>query len=156
MSEAAAGRRWEGRHRAREAALRILYQSEIGEVALGDAIRHVTAVEAPDGFELDEDGRAYAARLAHGTWAARATLDGYIADAALNWRVERLAVIDRLVLRLALHEMLAEPATPPRVVIDEAIELARRYSGEEAARFVNGVLDAAFRALIAEGKVVDS
>lgn len=156
MSEAATARRWEGRQRAREAALRILYQSEIGGVAIADAGRHVFGVETPDGLDLDDDGRAYAERLARGTSAARATLDAYITEAALNWRVERLAVIDRAILRLALHEMLDEPATPPRVVIDEAIELARRYSGDESSRFVNGVLDAAFRTLKTEGKVVDS
>jgi N utilization substance protein B len=155
MSEVATGRRWEGRHRAREAALRILYQSAIGGVAMADAVRHVLAIETPDGLDLDADGQAYAERLARGTSAASATLDGYIAEAALNWRVERLATIDRVILRLALHEMLDEPATPPRVVIDEAIELARRYSGDEASRFVNGVLDAAFRTLKTEGKVVD-
>ncbi len=64
-----------------------------------------------------------------------------------NWRVERMAVIDRLVLRLAVYELLADPDTPPRVVINEALELARTYSGEEAVRFVNGVLDAVRKAL---------
>jgi N utilization substance protein B len=155
MSDAVAGRRWEGRQRAREAALRMLYQAEIGAVGLTDAVRHVTMVDAPEGVDLDEDARAYAERLARGTWDARTTLDEYIGEAAHNWRVERLAVIDRLILRLALHELLAERATPPRVVIDEAIELARRYSGQDAARFVNGVLDAAFRSLVSAGKVVD-
>jgi transcription antitermination protein NusB len=61
---------------------------------------------------------------------------------ARNWRVERMAVLDRLVLRLGTYELLAEPDTPARVVINEAIELARRFSGEDAAAFVNGVLDA--------------
>jgi N utilization substance protein B len=133
-----------------------LYQAEIGAVGLTEAARHVAALETPEGFDLDADARAYAERLARGVWAARETLDDYIGSAAHNWRVERLAVIDRLLLRLALQELLAEPATPPRVVIDEAIELARRYSGEDAARFVNGILDAVFRSFKAEGKVVDS
>ena len=88
----------------------------------------------------------YAIALAPGAWDDRETLDGYIADAARNWRVERLAVVDRLLLRLGVHELLAHPDTPPRVVIDEAIELARAYSGDEAAKFVNGVLDGVFQA----------
>ena len=61
---------------------------------------------------------------------------------AQNWRVERMAVIDRLVLRLAVYEMLTEPETPAKVIINEAIELARSFSGDEAVGFVNGVLDA--------------
>ena len=155
MTAAATGRRWEGRQRAREAALRMLYQMEVGGVGLTDAVRHVATVDAPDGVDLDEEARAYAERLARGAWDARATLDGYIGEAAHHWRVERLAVVDRVILRLALQELLAEPETPPRVVIDEAIELARRYSGDEAGRFVNGVLDAAFRRLKAGGQVVE-
>ena len=59
-----------------------------------------------------------------------------------NWRVERMAVLDRLVLRMATYELLADPETPARVVINEALELARAYSGDEAVGFVNGVLDA--------------
>lgn len=146
--------RWEGRRRAREAALQMLYQTEIGQVAVSDAAHTHDALGA-DALVLDEDARAYAVRLARGAWNARTTLDGYLTDATRNWRVERLAVIDRLLLRLAIHELLDYPATPPRVVIDEAIELARAYSGEDAARFVNGVLDAVFKRLKEEGKVVD-
>ena len=65
-----------------------------------------------------------------------------LAAHAQNWRVARMAVIDRLVLRLGVYEMLAEPETPSKVIINEALELARSYSGEEAVGFVNGVLDA--------------
>jgi transcription antitermination protein NusB len=146
--------RWEGRRRAREAALQILYQTEVGRLSMADAARTHDAIGA-DAIELDEASRDHAVLLARGSFESRQALDGYIADAARNWRVERLAVIDRLLLRLAVHELLAYPATPPRVVIDEAIELARRYSGEDAAKFVNGVLDGVFTRLKEEGKVVD-
>ena len=106
---------------------------------------------APTALELDDDGaRVRRARWPRGAWDDAGDLDEWIAEAARNWRVERMAVLDRLVLRLAVHELLAIPATPPRVVIDEAIDLARRYSGDEAAKFVNGVLDGAFRT--AEGR----
>jgi N utilization substance protein B len=64
-------------------------------------------------------------------------------------------VVDHLVLRLAVHEWLTEPATPPRVVLSEALELARVYSGDAAVRFVNGVLDAVYRRLRAEGRIID-
>jgi N utilization substance protein B len=146
--------RWEGRRRAREAALQILYQTEVGRQPFADAARTHVAIGA-DAVELDDESRAYAEELARGSWQSTAIIDDYIRDASRNWRVERLAVVDRLLLRLAVHELLEQPATPPRVVIDEAIELARRYSGDESAAFVNGVLDAVFRRLKEEGKVVD-
>jgi N utilization substance protein B len=146
--------RWEGRRRAREAALQMLYQTEVGQQSFTDAARAHTAIGA-DAIELDEESREYATELARGSWEDRTTIDGYIGDAARNWRLERLAIIDRLLLRLAVHEFLTHPATPPRVVIDEAIELARVYSGDDAAKFVNGVLDGVFRRLKEEGKVVD-
>lgn len=147
--------RWEGRRHAREAALRLLYQSEVGQMTIADASRVDDAVGGSDAIALDAEAREYAIALASGASRAQTQLDGYIADAARNWRVERMAVVDRLLLRLAIHELLAQPGTPPRVVIDEAIELARSYSGDEAARFVNGVLDAVFKRLKDEGKVVD-
>jgi N utilization substance protein B len=147
--------RWKGRRQAREAALRMLYQTEVGRMPVADAISVHGELGGADAIGLDPDAQDYAVALAQGSWDAREVIDGYIADAARNWRVERLSVIDRLLLRLATHELLDHPATPPRVVIDEAIELARAYSGEEAARFVNGVLDGLFKRLKDEGKVVD-
>ena len=130
----------------------MLYQMEVGHLSVADAVRTHDAIGA-DAIELDEASRAYAVKLARGSAEATPAIDGYIADAARNWRVERLAVIDRVLLRLAVHELLDYPGTPPRVVIDEAIELARLYSGEEAAKFVNGVLDGVFTRLKKEGKV---
>ena len=79
--------------------------------------------------------------------SALADADALIASHARNWRIERMAVIDRLVLRLAIYELLAEPPTPAKVVINEALELARTFSGEEAVPFVNGVLDAVRKTL---------
>ena len=70
-----------------------------------------------------------------------------IAEAAEHWRLERLNVLDRLILRLAIYELLHEPDTPAKVVINEALELARTFSGDDAVRFVNGVLDAVRRKL---------
>ena len=147
--------RWEGRRRAREAALRMLYQMEVGQVHFPEVAATHAAIGGAEALSLDEADREYAEELARGTWDNRAALDAYIADAARNWRVERLAVLDRLLLRLAVHELLDHPGTPPRVVIDGAIELARAYSGEDAAKFVNGVLDGVFRRLKNEGRVVD-
>jgi N utilization substance protein B len=149
------GARWEGRRKAREAALQMLYLTEVGGVAAGTAADSHPHVGDAEALELDDRSREYATALARGTWDQRELLDGYIGDAARNWRIERLATVDRLLLRLALHELLAFPGTPPRVVIDEAIELARAYSGDEATGFVNGVLDAVYRKLKEEGKIVE-
>jgi transcription antitermination protein NusB len=147
--------RWASRSRAREAALQILYQMEVGQLTVTDATRMLGVVGAPDISMVDDGARAYAVSLARGAWEDHTAIDERIADAARNWRVERMAVLDRMVLRLAVHELLAYPETPPRVVIDEAIDLARRYSGDEAAKFVNGVLDGVFRKLKDEGKVTE-
>lgn len=156
MSEPADGPRRERRRRAREAALHALYQCEVGGLGAFEATRLLGMVGAPDDAPmLDDEGRTFAAALATGTWTERVALDARIGEAARNWRVERMAVIDRLLLRMALRELLAHADTPPRVVIDEAIELTRAYSGEEAARFVNGVLDGLFKKLKDEGKIVD-
>jgi len=97
----------------------------------------------PDAVEpLSDDMRAFATRLADGVADGVAALDPIIAAAAEHWRLERMNVMDRLILRLAVFEFLHEPDTPAKVVINEALELARTFSGDEAVRFVNGLLDA--------------
>jgi len=85
--------------------------------------------------------RDFAQRLVLGTVAEVPALDALIAKSSEHWRVERLAVIDRLILRLAAWELQHDPGTPPAVVMNEALELARQYSTTDAVRFVNGVLD---------------
>lgn len=156
MTESVPGAaRWDERHRAREVALRALYQVMVGDVALADALRLVEQPDDQEALVLDPPGRMFAARLADGAWAAREALDALIEPHLLNWRLERVAVIDRLVLRLAVHEWVSEPGTPPRVVLSEALELARQYSGEAAVRFVNGVLDAVYHRLKQEGRIID-
>ena len=130
-----------GRRRAREAALQMLYQCEVGRASAYEAIATYWPAHDSDDT-VDERMRAFANDLVRGTVSRVGEIDGILGAHAQNWRVERMAVIDRLVLRLAVYEFLAQPGTPPRVVINEALELARAYSGEEAVAFVNGVLDA--------------
>jgi N utilization substance protein B len=146
--------RWASRRRAREAAVQMLYQVEVGQLSVSDASRLHGLVGAPDVAGLDADAEAYAKVLTAGAWDDRHALDVRIADAARNWRIERMTVLDRTVLRLAVHEIVSHPETPPKVVIDEAIDLARNYSGDDAAKFVNGVLDGVFRKLKEEGKII--
>ena len=92
--------------------------------------------------DAEADVRASSQELVDGVFAERDALDARIADASKRWKLERMAVVDRNILRMALFEMNLRPQTPAAVVIDEAIEVARRFGTEESARFVNGVLDA--------------
>lgn len=130
-----------GRRHAREAALQMLYQSEVGRAGASESINtYWPAREADE--QLDEPLREFANSLVRGALARRDEIDALLTRHTQNWRIERMTVIDRLVLRLGVYEMLAEAETPSKVIINEAIELARSYSGEEAVGFVNGVLDA--------------
>jgi N utilization substance protein B len=147
--------RWAGRHRARKVALQALYECEIGGLTPQQALGVLHHAGAPDVDDPGEEEHAFVVSLVRGAMDNREALDERIGDAAKNWRVERMAVLDRLVMRLALQELMAHRDSPPRVVMSEAIELARSYSGEEAAKFVNGVLDGAYRRLKEEGAVVE-
>ncbi len=91
--------------------------------------------------KADPEVLSFARELFEGTLADIPSLDRLIGDQAANWRLERMAAVDRNLLRLALYELLHHPETPPAVVIDEALEIARRFSGDESVEFVNGVLD---------------
>lgn len=147
--------RWANRRRARAAALQALYECEVGKLTPQQALGVLHHAGAPDVDDPGESEYGFVASLVRGVSENRAALDEWIGEAAQNWRVERMAVLDRLVMRLAVQELLAHRETPPRVVISEAIELARTYSGEEAAKFVNGVLDGVFRKLKLEGRIAD-
>jgi len=90
--------------------------------------------------------RAFAERLVEGTLAHRDALDALISKQADNWRLARMPVVDRNILRLALFELLHEPETPHPVVIDEALEIAKRFSTPRSSQFINGVLDGVLKA----------
>ena len=133
----------EGRHGAREAALQILYQWEMGGAPLEDTLAAYWDVreQDPDSSEMGNVDREYAASLARGTVSRLAELDPAIEAQAEHWRLSRMAVIDRLILRLAAYELRYDPRAPAAVVINEALELARTFSAEDAVRFINGILD---------------
>jgi N utilization substance protein B len=130
------------RHRAREAALQILYQWDIGKGDVDRAAETFFSRQWPDADPPPDDLLEFASALAHDTVARLDAIDPLIAETAQRWRPERMAVLDRLILRMAVCELLRDRATPPAVVINEALELARTFSTEEAVKFVNGVLDA--------------
>jgi len=132
------------RHQAREAALQALYLWEVGKTDPASAIDTFFTehkADAPDAV------RDFARTLVFGTVAEVAALDTLIQSHSEHWRLERLAVIDRLILRMAAWELQNAADTPPAVVLNEALELARTFSTDDSVRFVNGVLDAIRKSL---------
>lgn len=125
------------RTKARECAFQLLYQWEITGEPMGAVL---------EGFWRLRSGtpqvRAMAERLAVGAQARVGELDASIAEAATHWRLDRIAPVDRTILRLGAYELVAEAGTPAAVVLDEAVELAKRFGEEDSPAFVNGVLDA--------------
>ena len=127
------------RHQAREAALQILYFCAVSHADPSEAITAFFEEHLP---EASDAVRTFAAELVHGTLANLVDLDGLIVRHAENWRLERIALVDRQILRLSAWELRHHHEdTPPAAVINEALELARTFSGDEAVPFVNGVLD---------------
>ena len=116
---------------ARERALVLLYEAESRSSTVADVV--ASEVVAPP---------AFAVSLASGVEAGIGRYDELISSKARGWRLERMPMIDRAILRLALHELAECPDTPTAVVLNEAVELAKRYSTEDSGRFVNGVLAA--------------
>ena len=131
------------RRQGREAALQILYFWEIGRAEPQAAIEAFFAEHHPD---ADEEVVTFASRLVQGTVGEVEALDAVIAQHSHHWRVERLATIDRLILRMAVWELRHAPETPAAVVMNEALELARQFSTDEAVRFINGILDSVKKA----------
>lgn len=124
------------RTRGRELALQLLYQLDLrGEDVLA-AAEELLADE-----ESDREARNFALHLMRGTHEEREAIDAIIRGVAQNWDIARMAVIDRNVLRLATYELLHSKDVPPKVAINEAIELGKRYSTQNSGAFINGILD---------------
>lgn len=122
------------RRRAREMALRVLFEVDVGRQSVAGALAGVRDQAADDEW-------TYLEAVCTGAWERHRELDEALAPLIRDWPLDRLANTDRSVLRLAAYELL-HTETPPRVVINEAVELAKRYGTEESGRFVNGVLGA--------------
>ena len=130
------------RHRAREAALQILYQWDLARRDIVQTAATFFELQWPNTDPPADDLRAFATALARDTCARLDEIDPLIAETAERWRPERMAVLDRLILRMAICEMMRDPSTPAAVVINEALELARTFTTEESVKFINGMLDA--------------
>jgi transcription antitermination protein NusB len=151
------------RRTAREMAIQMLYQSDLG----GSALPHIIAtfdlaeylareaagprkkgpLTAEEREEIDrarkrvDEAFEYAQTLVRGALDNQEKIDDLIRSQADNWRLERMPAVDRNILRLAIYEMMFEKDTPKLVVLDEAIELAKKFGSEQSGRFVNGLLD---------------
>lgn len=124
------------RRRARELALQLLYQFELTDAA---------PEEMQEGFEewknASDGVRHFADALLRGTLDKIGEIDAELGRQTTHWRLERLAAVDRNIIRLAMFELIYETDTPHAVVIDEAIEIAKKFGAKDSGRFVNGVLD---------------
>jgi N utilization substance protein B len=132
------------RRKARECALQMLFAADVAEIPADDVVRSYWAELGET--DLDVTAREFATRLASRTLSNLELLDERIRSRAEHWRISRMAVVDRNILRLAVYEFLYEP-TPRTVAINEALEIARRFSTYEATQFINGILDAIKRDL---------
>lgn len=132
------------RRKARECALQMLFAADVAETPSEEVVRTYWAELGE--AELEDPARDFATRLAAGTLESLDALDERIRSRAEHWRITRMAVVDRNILRLAVYEFLFEP-TPRTVAINEALEIARRFSTYEATQFINGILDAIKRDL---------
>ncbi len=132
------------RRKARVCALQMLFQYDIARPRVEDIIGYYW-----DSFgdEVGDVARDFANRLTLGSLSHLEEIDDLIRQRAENWRISRMAVVDRNILRLAIYEFLHESDTPRTVVINEALEIARRFSTFEATQFINGILDAIKRDL---------
>jgi transcription antitermination protein NusB len=127
------------RRKARELAIQILYYMEFAKGSVGELFDI-----ACDNFNPSKAIRAFSKKLVYGVRGNMDNLDKIIREASKNWRLERMSVVDRSILRLGAFEILYPDDTPPKVAIDEAIELGKKFGSEESGAFINGILDNIF------------
>ena len=125
------------RTKARERALQALYQIDVAATGLDEALSRFWKSFEP----VEKEVRELAEQLVRGVAEHRRDLDETIEGVSTHWRLDRMAKVDRNVLRLATYELVHRPDVPVRVVINEAIELGKKYGSESSGAFVNGVLD---------------
>lgn len=125
------------RRKAREDTLRILFRLEFENKQIEKTLDQYWKSK-----KASEEIKEYSTWLVNGVISDQAKIDNIIQQVSEHWRISRMALVDRNILRMAVFELLYEENIAPAIVINEAIEIAKKYSGEEAATFVNGILDA--------------
>jgi transcription antitermination protein NusB len=128
------------RRNARELSLKVLFQIEVGKLPPNEALE--TSFEQ---VRPADDDRAYVEEMVHGVTGEEADLDQIISDLAEGWRLDRLAKVDKNVLRMAIWELRHHREVPVNLVINDAVEIAKKYSTDDSGRFVNGILGSFLR-----------
>jgi len=124
------------RRKARELALKMLYQTEVDSDASGAGLERYLNI-----FPYQDDIVAYTRFLLSGVKQELAALDRCIEEASENWKISRITYVDKSILRVGIFEMLYSEEVPPKVAIDEALELAKKFGSEDSKDFINGILD---------------
>ncbi len=132
------------RRKSRELAMQMLFQGDLGK----QTPEEVRALFWPSRDDVDAETRGFAEDIYRVASERQAEIDALIETHAENWRLERMAVVDRNLLRTAVAELLGCPNTPAAIVINESLEIARRYGAPESVQFLNGVLDAIARSVL--------
>jgi N utilization substance protein B len=132
------------RRKSRELTMQMLFQGDLGKQT-PDEVRALFWTSRDD---VDTETRGFAEDLYRVATTRQAEVDALIESHAQNWRLERMAVVDRNLLRAAVAEMIAYPNTPAAIIINESLEIARRYAAPESVQFLNGVLDAISRSVL--------
>ncbi len=127
------------RTRSREFALQVLYQIDITHDSVDVALSNFWVAHSDE--TIDDEVKIFTAEVVRGSIDGLVEIDRKIAQYATNWQLERMAVVDRNILRMGCYELMFREDIPPKVSINEAVDLAKKFSGAEAGKFVNAILD---------------
>jgi N utilization substance protein B len=133
------------RRKAREVALQVLYELDVLNIDAKEAITLFW-----NNFQATEDSRKFSTLLIEGAWDNREQIDNLIRSCSENWSLARMSRVDRNILRMAIYELLYCPNIPPKVTLNEAIDLGKMYGSENSGSFINGILDAVYLKIYAE------
>jgi transcription antitermination factor NusB len=136
------------RRRSRELAVQVLFHLEFGSDDPGEAFDIIC-----DSFESPASIRSFSRDLVLGVCEEKEHLDSLIASASKHWRLDRMPFLDKCILRMAVFEILLMEDIPPKVSIDEAVEIGKRFGGNDSSGFINGVLDNIYSSLVREGRL---
>jgi N utilization substance protein B len=137
------------RRKARESTLQILFQLEFNDSQLDKTISQFL-----ENKKADKEEKELCTRLICGIVANQAEIDKIIQSASQHWRISRMAIVDKNILRMAAYEMLYDKDLAPAIIINEAIEIAKKYSSEQSATFINGILDALNKKKVKDDKAL--
>ncbi|MFO7740156.1 MAG: transcription antitermination factor NusB [Desulfatiglandaceae bacterium] len=136
------------RRKARELAIQVLFHLEFNADDPRESFDLIC-----ENFRSQESLKPFSSQLVHGVCAKREELDELIAHASNNWRLERMARLDKCILRLATYELLFVEDIPPKVSIHEAVDLGKKFGGEDSGGFINGILDNIYNTLLLQGRL---